>query len=81
MITASAVPRALTDVGPSPDVLQLTHLEPTNTDAPFASLRSPSYVLSGGFTAAFSGHDDAIKGTQLLLDYFVAAVAEGKTKE
>lgn len=27
------------------------------------------------------GNDDAIKGTQLLLDYFVAAVAEGKTKE
>lgn len=44
-VTSSAIPRALTDVGPSPDVLQL------------ASLRSPSYVLSGGFTAAFSGHD------------------------
>ncbi|MGB4957382.1 MAG: 30S ribosomal protein S2 [Candidatus Saccharimonas sp.] len=27
------------------------------------------------------GNDDAIKGTQLLLDYFVAAVVEGKTKE
>ncbi len=27
------------------------------------------------------GNDDAIKGTELLLDYFVAAVAEGKTKE
>ena len=27
------------------------------------------------------GNDDAIKGTQLLLDYFVAAVNEGKTKE
>jgi small subunit ribosomal protein S2 len=27
------------------------------------------------------GNDDAIKGTQLLLDYCVAAVAEGKTKE
>lgn len=27
------------------------------------------------------GNDDAIKGTQLLLDYFVAAVLEGKTKE
>ena len=27
------------------------------------------------------GNDDAIKGTQLLLDYFVAAVTEGKTKE
>ena len=30
---------------------------------------------------AVPGNDDAIKGTQLLLDYFVAAVAEGKTKE
>lgn len=30
---------------------------------------------------AIPGNDDAIKGTQLLLDYFVAAVAEGKTKE
>ncbi|MBC7764773.1 30S ribosomal protein S2 [Microbacteriaceae bacterium] len=27
------------------------------------------------------GNDDAIKGLQLLLDYFVAAVEEGKTKE
>ena len=27
------------------------------------------------------GNDDAIKGTELLLDYFAAAVAEGKTKE
>jgi small subunit ribosomal protein S2 len=27
------------------------------------------------------GNDDAIKGTELLLDYFVAAVAEGKVKE
>ena len=30
---------------------------------------------------AIPGNDDAIKGTELLLDYFVAAVAEGKTKE
>ena len=30
---------------------------------------------------AVPGNDDAIKGTQLLLDYFVAAVAEGKIKE
>ena len=30
---------------------------------------------------AIPGNDDAIKGTQLLLDYFVAAVAEGKIKE
>ena len=27
------------------------------------------------------GNDDAIKGLQLLLDYFVAAVNEGKTKK
>jgi len=27
------------------------------------------------------GNDDAIKGLQLMLDYFVAAVGEGKTKE
>ena len=27
------------------------------------------------------GNDDAIKGTQLLLDYFVAAVKEGAKKE
>jgi small subunit ribosomal protein S2 len=26
------------------------------------------------------GNDDAIKGSQLLLDYFVAAVKEGTTK-
>ncbi|MGE5298799.1 MAG: 30S ribosomal protein S2 [Acidobacteriota bacterium] len=30
---------------------------------------------------AIPGNDDAIKGTELLLDYFVAAVNEGKTKE
>jgi len=30
---------------------------------------------------AIPGNDDAIKGTELLLEYFVAAVAEGKTKE
>ena len=28
-----------------------------------------------------AGNDDAIKGLQLMLDYFVAAVAEGKKKE
>jgi ribosomal protein S2 len=27
------------------------------------------------------GNDDAIKGTELLLDYFVAAVKEGMKKE
>lgn len=30
---------------------------------------------------AIPGNDDAIKGTSLLLDYFVAAVAEGRTKK
>ncbi len=30
---------------------------------------------------AVPGNDDAIKGTELLLSYFVAAVAEGKVKE
>lgn len=30
---------------------------------------------------AIPGNDDAIKGLQLMLDYFVAAVLEGKTKE
>jgi small subunit ribosomal protein S2 len=30
---------------------------------------------------AIPGNDDAIKGTSLLLDYFVAAVAEGQTKK
>jgi small subunit ribosomal protein S2 len=30
---------------------------------------------------AIPGNDDAIKGTALLLDYFVAAVAEGQTKK
>ena len=30
---------------------------------------------------AIPGNDDAIKGTTLLLDYFVAAVAEGQTKK
>jgi small subunit ribosomal protein S2 len=30
---------------------------------------------------AVPGNDDAIKGSQLLLDYFVAAVKEGTTKE